>query len=80
MPPRRKFPSEEALQAYLQGRLNAPCRREIEIAAAQDPELLAWIEACSAQNRGMHLLYDSVLNEPIPETLLRVFDSEQSPD
>ncbi|WP_119458593.1 hypothetical protein [Rhodospirillaceae bacterium SYSU D60014] len=76
MSPRRKFPSEEALQAYLQGRLSAAHRQEIEAAAAEDPELSAWIEACAAQNRGMHMLYDGILNEPIPENLLRVFDQE----
>lgn len=75
MPPTRKFP-EETLQAYLQGRLDGSRRREIEIAAAQDPELSAWIGACTAQNRGMHMLYDAVLDEPIPENLLRVFERD----
>jgi anti-sigma factor RsiW len=72
----RKFPDEEALQAYLQGRLDGANRREIEIAAAQDPELSAWINACAAQNRGMHMLYDDVLSEPIPDNLLRVFERD----
>lgn len=76
MSPRRKFPSEEALQAYLQGRLSIARRQEIESAAAHDPELQAWIEACAAQNRGMHMLYDGILNEPIPENLLRVLHRE----
>jgi anti-sigma factor RsiW len=74
MQQKRKFPDEEALQAYLQGRLDGPRRREIEVAAAQDPELSAWIDACAAQNRGMHMLYDSILREPIPEHLLRIFE------
>jgi anti-sigma factor RsiW len=62
----RPPPSEQDLQDYVDGRLDAGQEAEIATYLAQHPEAAARIERYRAHIAGMHALYDAVLTEPIP--------------
>src|SRR5690348_13734743 len=63
-------PSEQDLQDYTDGRLDAGQQAEIAAYLADHPETAARIERDRAHIAGMHALYDSVLTEPIPPSML----------
>ena len=62
----RPPPSEQDLQDYVDGRLDAGQQAEIATYLAEHPETAARIERYRAHIAGMHALYDGVLKEPIP--------------
>src|SRR5690242_8720449 len=62
----RPAPSEQDLQDYVDGRLDAGQQAEIATYLAEHPETAARVERYRAHIAGMHALYDSVLTEPIP--------------
>src|ERR1700758_1657754 len=62
----RPAPSDEDLQAYVDGRLDAGQQAEIAAYLAEHPETAARIERYRAHIAGMHALYDGILTEPIP--------------
>src|SRR5690242_14499288 len=62
----RPPPSEQDLQDYVDGRLDAGQQAEIAAYLAENPETAARIERYRAHIAGMHALYDSILTEPIP--------------
>lgn len=61
--------NEARLQAYVDGFLPEPERSEVETYLAQHPEHAVRINAYRKQNETLHSLFDSVLDEPIPERL-----------
>lgn len=61
---------EDELHAYVDGELDAETRTEVEAWLATHPEEQAAVEAWSAQNDGLHRLYDGVLDEPLPPGLV----------
>lgn len=70
----RPPPSEQDLQDYVDGRLDAGQQAEIAAYLAEHPEIAARVERYRAHIAGLHALYDGVLTEPIPpgmQTLLR---------
>jgi anti-sigma factor RsiW len=62
----RPPPSEQDLQDYVDGRLEAGQEAEIAAYLADHPATAARIERDRAHVAGMHALYDGILAEPIP--------------
>ena len=58
--------AEDDLQAYVDGRLDAARRAEIETWLLQHPSDAARVEAYRQQNDMMQALFNPVLNEPLP--------------
>ncbi|HYD29850.1 MAG TPA: NepR family anti-sigma factor [Azospirillaceae bacterium] len=58
------------INAYLDGALTEAERREMEQAIREDPEAAALIHLHRRHVEELHRLYDSVLEEPIPERML----------
>ena len=65
----RPAPSDEDLQDYVDGRLDAGQQAEIAAYLAAHPETAARIERYRAHIAGMHALYDGILSEPIPPSM-----------
>ncbi len=57
---------EEKLSAFLDGELPEAETREIEEALANDPAVLAELEALVAADQGAIAEFDAMLNEPVP--------------
>lgn len=60
---------EDRLHAYVDGELDGALNAEVEAWLAEHPEEAARVHAYRAQNAGLHELFDSVIEEPVPETL-----------
>jgi anti-sigma factor RsiW len=58
--------SEVDLHAYADGTLAEARRGEVENILAESPEDQERVRAYQAQNKSLHILFDSVLDEPIP--------------
>lgn len=63
--------TESDLHAYLDGRLPDVRRGEVEDYLARHPDEAARIAAYHAQNDALRLLFDPVLDEAVPQRLLR---------
>lgn len=63
--------TESDLHAYLDGRLPDIRRKEVEDYLARHPEEATRIAAYRAQNEALRMLFDPVLDEPVPQRLLR---------
>ena len=61
--------SDADLQAFVDGRLDAKRRAEVEAYIAANPEAARTVDAYRAQNAALHAAFDGVLNEPLPEAL-----------
>jgi len=61
--------SDEELHAYADGALGGARAAEVEAWLAANPEAAERVQAWRAQNRGLHALFDPVLDEPVPATL-----------
>lgn len=61
--------SDEELHAYVDGVLPAGRRAAVESLLAQDPAAAVRVTAYRAQADTLHLLYDPVLREPLPDRL-----------
>jgi anti-sigma factor RsiW len=55
---------DDQLHAYVDGAATEEERREVEAAAARDPNVAARVRAYAEQNRALHEAFDAVLNEP----------------
>jgi anti-sigma factor RsiW len=64
--------SEDDIQAYVDGRLSAARRAEVEAYLAANPAEAERIRAYQDQNAMLHGLFDHVLDEPLPEQLVAV--------
>jgi len=62
---------EDDLHAYVDGKLAAARRLEVEAWLAAHPRDAARVNAWLAQNRALHAGFDRVLNEPVPLDLVR---------
>jgi anti-sigma factor RsiW len=62
-------PAEDDLHAYADGRLTGALRESVEDWLAQHPEDAAIVECWRKQNQDLHLLFDPVLAEAVPERL-----------
>ncbi len=60
------------INAYLDGALSDTERREIEAALESDPQARALLNRYRRQVEELHRLYDSVLDEPVPEAMLSI--------
>lgn len=61
--------TENELHAYVDGALPEGRRAEVEGYLATHPEESRRLEAYRRQNEALHLRYDAVLDEPVPERL-----------
>lgn len=76
----RKHPlDEERLQAYVDDRLDAAARAEVEAQLDADPELAARAAAYRRQHKTLHETFDAVLDEPLPARLRRPQSARRSP-
>lgn len=57
------------LQAYVDGRLDADRRVEVESYLDANPEVAARVAAYQQQNEMLHAVFDPVLQEPVPSEL-----------
>jgi anti-sigma factor RsiW len=64
------MPSEEQINAYLDGELTAPEVAMVECAAQADPALRERLDLDASINDGLQELFDSALLEPIPARLV----------
>jgi anti-sigma factor RsiW len=63
-------PSEQDLHAYIDGHLEPAEAARVAAYLARHPEAAALVEAYRAQTAGLHALYDTILDEPLPEPML----------
>lgn len=63
---------EKALHAYVDGALDEAESPGVETWLAEHPEDAARVHAYRAQNAGLHELFDSVLDEPLPAPIKAV--------
>ena len=63
--------TEAELHAYVDGELPEARRLEVERYLERHPEDTARVASYRAQNAAMHTLFDPVLDEPVPQRLLR---------
>lgn len=63
--------TETELHAYVDGQLDSARRLEVEAYLAANPAQAERVRAYMLQTEKMHALFDSTLDEPIPETLHR---------
>lgn len=68
------YVTEADLEDYLAGRLDRHRRAVVSGAVARDPELSMKLVGYQAQADLLHAQYDNVLDEPIPERLIRVLE------
>lgn len=66
---------EDEIHAFVDGEIDPPRAAQIEASIASDVELAALVQSIRSQNTRLHLAYDAVLNEPVPERLRRVKSS-----
>lgn len=65
-------PTDRDLQAYVDGELDAERRAEVAEALRRESSLRATVRRYEAQRRALHKLYDTALEEPVPESLKRL--------
>ena len=63
--------SDVDLQAFVDGQLDSKRRAEVEAYIAANPEAAQTVAAYRTQNSALHAAFDGVLNEPLPEALVR---------
>lgn len=62
-------PSDDDLNAFIDGELEPDRRDEIGTFIADDAETAAYVDALRHQDQGLRTLGDAVLHEPVPERL-----------
>jgi anti-sigma factor RsiW len=67
----RTLVNEAALHAYLDGLLSEERRADVEAYLEEHRDAVDRVAAYRQQNEALHSLFDSVLDEPIPERLLK---------
>lgn len=72
--------SEDDLHAWVDGRLDAARRAEVEAWLAEDPARAERAEAWCKSNELIHATYDGVLDEPVPARLRAVVTQQRRPD
>lgn len=63
--------TEDDLHAYVDGTLERPRRLAVALYLVDHPGDAARVEAFRAQKEAVHLLFGSVLDEPLPQRLMR---------
>ncbi len=66
------------INAYLDGTLSDGDRREVELAIKTDVEAAALLQQYRQHVQELHRIYDSVLNEPVPERMLDLLRRRKS--
>jgi anti-sigma factor RsiW len=61
--------SEEELQTYVDGRLDAARAAEVEAWLAANPETAGRAQAYRAQNRALRTMFEALVDEPVPARL-----------
>lgn len=64
--------SDIELHDFVDGRLDPERRQVVAAAIDQDPLLEAKVRSYQAQMKGLHELYDPVVDEPVPDHLARI--------
>ncbi len=61
--------TEQELHAYVDGQLDVTRHAEVEAYLALHPDAAQKVKEYQAYNQGLHVLFDSTLQEAVPETL-----------
>ena len=64
--------TEDEIQEYIDGRLNAGRRKEVEIYLAVRPERAAEVQSLLRQQEALRRLGNEILNEPIPDRFQQI--------
>lgn len=67
------------INAYMDGALSLAERREVEAALAADPAAAELLKRYQRNADALHQLYDSVLEEPVPEQMLNLLRRHSGP-
>lgn len=70
--------SPETIMAYVDGELDLVTARHIEAAMANDAELAAQVRAQRALRQKLSARFDPILDEPVPDALLKRFAVDTS--
>ncbi|MEW8458709.1 MAG: anti-sigma factor, partial [Candidatus Thiodiazotropha endolucinida] len=65
-------PEQQQLHAYVDGQLDNEARRDVETYLADNPEARRQVDEYQQINRLLKQIYDPILDEPIPLTLLQL--------
>lgn len=71
--------TETELHAYVDGQLDSGRRLEVEAYLAANPAQAERVRAYALQNEKLHALFDSALQEPVPDALRRTARSTVRP-
>lgn len=74
MSKKRLHIDDQVLHAYLDGVLDADEARAVAEAVAADRDLAAKLGHFQRQIAGLHDLYDHILDEPVPDSMLKILD------
>jgi anti-sigma factor RsiW len=72
MDDRFAYPSEEELNAYIDGELDADCQKRIETLLSKQPRFAAKISELRAQDDALRESAEPALQEPAPERLVSI--------
>jgi len=72
--------TNEDLEAYIDGLLDAERTAEIEAQLRRDPKLAEMVRAMRFQNDALRCLGADILKEPIPERLRAVVEGRKAED
>ena len=64
--------SEDEIQEFIDGRLNASRRKEVEAYLALRPERAAEVQSLLRQQEALRRLGNEILNEPIPDRFQQI--------
>lgn len=64
----------EDIHAFFDGELDPDRRQEIVNMIKEDPETIRRLAEYATQNEGMHLLFDFMLSEAVPDRLLQILE------
>src|SRR5579884_3618034 len=71
-------PTNDDLEAYIDGRLEPRRVAEIEASIARDPHLAEAVRAMRFQNEALRCLGAEILDEPIPERLRSIIERRKA--
>jgi anti-sigma factor RsiW len=71
--------TEDDLHAYVDGTLEQPRRLAVALYLVSHPAEAARVEAFRAQKEAVHVLFGSVVDEPLPQRLKRALRDLAAP-
>lgn len=73
-------PTNDDLEAYIDGRLESERTTQIEALLMRDPKVAEMVRAMRFQNDALRCLGADILKEPVPERLRAVIEGRKAED